>query len=125
MQNAVFAEFRYRALIVGAGAALLIVFSVLAEEPLPQLERLKTSPVLRHLKPNPINGAPKTDAERTVAQMHVPEGFKVEVIAAEPDLHQPVAFAWDERGRIWIVEAYSYPTKRPAGEGLDKIVILS
>jgi putative membrane-bound dehydrogenase-like protein len=106
-------------------AALLTASALFAEEPLPQLERLKTSPVLRHLKPNPTNAAPKTDAERTVAQMHLPEGFKVEVIAAEPDVHQPVAFAWDERGRIWLVEAYSYPTKRPAGEGLDKIVILS
>ena len=92
---------------------------------MPQLERLQSSPVLRHLKSNPTNAAPKTDPERTVAKMFVPEGFKVELIAAEPDLHQPVAFAWDERGRIWIVEAYSYPTKRPPGEGLDKVIILS
>lgn len=96
-----------------------------AEDPLPQVERLQSSPVLRHLKPNPVSGAPKTAAERTLAQMYVPEGFKVELIAAEPDIHQPIAFAWDERGRIWVVEAYSYPTKRPAGEGLDKVVILA
>ena len=115
----------HRVAVTAGCVSLLFVFSLRAEEPLPQLERLNTSPVLRHLKPNPTNGAPKTDAERTVAQMYVPEGFKVEVIAAEPDLHQPVAFAWDERGRIWVVEAYSYPTKRPAGEGLDKIIILS
>src|SRR6187431_403546 len=103
-----------------------LIFSgslALAEDPLPQIERLKTSPVLRHLKPNPVTGDPKTGPEKTVAQMHVPEGFRVEVVAAEPDLHQPVAFAWDERGRIWVVEAYSYPTKRPAGQGLDKVVI--
>src|SRR5688572_13339371 len=96
--------------------ALLAASASFAEEPLPQLERLKTSPVLRHLKPNPTNAAPKSGAEQTVSQMHLPEGFKVEVIAAEPDLHQPVAFAWDEKGRLWVVEAYSYPTKRPAGE---------
>jgi len=104
---------------------LLSVSSLRAEDPLPQIERLTSSPVLRHLKPNPTSGAPKTDADRTVAQMHLPDGFKVEVIATEPDVRQPVAFAWDERGRLWIVEAYSYPQKRPAGEGLDKIVILS
>ena len=57
--------------------------------------------------------------------MYVPEGFKVEVIASEPDVQQPVAFAFDERGRIWIAEAYSYPQKRPPGQGLDKIIILS
>src|SRR5689334_10873377 len=106
--------------IAGISTALVAAVSLHAEEPLPQLERLKTSPVLQHLKPNPTNGTAKTDGEKTVAQMFVPEGFKVEVIAAEPDVKQPVAFAWDERGRIWVVEAYSYPQKRPAGEGLDK-----
>jgi len=109
-----------------AGACLFVtVPGTRAEDALPQLERLQSSPVLRHLKPNPTNAAPKTAPERTVAQMYVPEGFKVELIAGEPDLHQPIAFAWDERGRIWVVEAYSYPTKRAPGEGLDKVVILS
>src|SRR4051794_39905473 len=103
--------------------ALLLSMPALAEEPLPSVERLKTSPVLQHLKPNPQNGPARTAPEQTVAQMYVPEGFRVELVAGEPDLHQPVAFAWDERGRIWVVEAYSYPTKRPAGQGLDKIVI--
>ena len=112
-------------LFCGRTLAFFTAFTVCAEEPLPQVERLKSSPVLRHLQPNPMPGQLKSDAERTVAQMYVPEGFKVEVIAAEPSLHQPVAFAWDERGRIWVVEAYSYPTKRPPGEGLDKIVILA
>lgn len=96
---------------------------LLAEPPLPQVERLKTSPVLQHLKPNPMPAPPRTPAEQTVAQMYLPEGFRAELVVAEPDLHQPVAFAFDERGRIWVAEAYSYPTKRPAGEGLDKMVI--
>ncbi len=94
-----------------------------AEEPLPSVERLKSSPVLRHLKLNPMPEPPRSPADQTVAQMYLPEGFRAESIIAEPDLHQPIAFAWDERGRIWVAEAYSYPTKRPAGQGLDKIVI--
>src|SRR5882672_10418556 len=125
MQVHRFGSVRCRYVLAVACLAFLNILFLMAEPPLPQLERLKTSPVLRHLRPNPTDAAPKNDAERTVNQMHVPEGFKVEVIAAEPDLHQPVAFAWDDRGRIWVVEAYSYPTKRPAGQGLDKIVILS
>ncbi len=94
-----------------------------AEDPLPSADRLQSSPVLRHLKPNPMPAPAKTGPEETVAQMHVPEGFRVELVAGEPDLQQPVAFAWDERGRIWVAEAYSYPTKRPNGQGLDKLVI--
>jgi putative membrane-bound dehydrogenase-like protein len=112
----------------GAVATILaflgIAGTTTAEEPLPGVERLKTSPVLQHLAPNPTT-APRTDAEQTVSRMYVPEGFKVEVIASEPDLCQPVAFAWDDRGRIWVVEAFSYPAKRPPGEGLDRVVILS
>ncbi len=95
-----------------------------AEDPLPSASRLQSSPVLRHLLPNPVTHAPTNAAERTVAAMHVPAGFRVDLIAAEPELQQPVAFAWDERGRIWIAEAMSYPSKRPDGQGQDRIVIL-
>lgn len=94
-----------------------------AEPALPSKDRLQSSPVLRHLKPNPIASAPRTPAEETVAQMHVPEGFRVSLIASEPEVHQPIAFAFDDRGRLWVAEGYSYPTKRPAGKGLDRLVI--
>lgn len=109
------------------GALVLSVFgfTTYAEDPLPSADRLQSSPVLRHLKPNSLRTPAKTGPEQTVAQMHVPDGFRVDLVAGEPDLHQPVAFAWDERGRIWVAEAYSYPTKRPAGQGLDKLVILA
>jgi putative membrane-bound dehydrogenase-like protein len=105
-------------------AALLCaaLVSVRSEEPLPQVERLQSSPVLRHLKPNPHRAMEGVAAE-TVNQMHVPEGFSAEVVVAEPDLHQPIAFAFDERGRIWVAEAYSYPQRQPEGEGKDKLVI--
>jgi putative membrane-bound dehydrogenase-like protein len=115
-----------RWIVSRAGALALATGSLAwlawAEDPLPNVERLKSSPVLRHLKPNPVAVA-KTPPEQTLAQMYLPDGFRAELVVAEPDLHQPVAFAFDERGRIWVAEAYSYPTKRPAGEGLDKLVI--
>src|SRR3954468_7836546 len=110
-------------LSVAALTLALLLLTGAAEEPLPSVKRLQSSPVLRHLKPTPVLSPPQSAPEQTVGQMYVPEGFRVELVAGEPDLHQPVAFAWDERGRIWVMEAYSYPTKRPAGQGLDKIVI--
>src|SRR5262245_11146918 len=54
-----------------------------AENPLPDVERLKSSPVLRHLKPNPMPSPPRTPAEQTLAQMYLPEGFRAELIASE------------------------------------------
>jgi putative membrane-bound dehydrogenase-like protein len=94
-----------------------------AEDPLPNVERLQSSPVLRHLRPNPMPAPARTGPEQTVGRMFVPEGFRAELVAGEPDLQQPVAFAFDERGRIWVAEAYSYPQKQPAGKGRDKLVI--
>ncbi|HEV3167869.1 MAG TPA: PVC-type heme-binding CxxCH protein [Isosphaeraceae bacterium] len=37
-----------------------------------------------------------------------PEGFQVKVFAAEPDVRNPVAMAWDSRGRLWVAENYTY-----------------
>ena len=56
--------------------------------------------------------------------MQLPGGFKAELIAAEPDLVQPIAFTFDERGRIWVVEGNSYPQPREVGKGQDRIKIL-
>ena len=55
--------------------------------------------------------------------MILPPGFKVDVIAAEPDVVQPIAMCWDERGRLWVAEGNSYPQKRPEGKGQDRILI--
>ena len=46
--------------------------------------------------------------------MTVPPGFRVELVAAEPDIVNPVAMTFDERGRIWITESLEYP-RRQAG----------
>tara|TARA_B100001964_G_scaffold150838_1_gene166000 strand:+ start:9689 stop:15256 length:5568 start_codon:yes stop_codon:yes gene_type:complete len=77
------------------------------------------NPILSHLVPNP-----GTHENQTVAGMMVPEGFVVDLIAEEPDLTQPIAFTFDERGRLWVVEAHSYPQRQPEGKGKDRIVIL-
>ena len=36
------------------------------------------------------------------------DGFRVSVFAAEPDVQNPIAMAWDPRGRLWIAENYTY-----------------
>jgi putative membrane-bound dehydrogenase-like protein len=66
-------------------------------------------------------GQSPADALKT---MQLPGGFKAELIAAEPDLVQPIAFTFDERGRIWVVEGNSYPKPREMGKGQDRIKIL-
>lgn len=64
-------------------------------------------------------------AAEAIKRMSLPEGFRARVIAAEPDLTQPIAMAIDERGRIWVAEAHAYPIRQPEGEGRDRIVIFA
>lgn len=63
-------------------------------------------------------------AEEAVRVATMPPGFAMHVFAAEPDVRQPIAFALDHRGRIWVAEGYCYPKRRPEGEGFDRILVL-
>src|SRR5690606_1395869 len=58
-----------------------------------------------------------------VAAMTVPEGFTVSLAAAEPDVIRPIAFTMDDRGRLWVVEAMTYPVRAPGDEGKDRVLI--
>jgi putative membrane-bound dehydrogenase-like protein len=51
--------------------------------------------------------------EEAANAMTVPDGFKVSLFAGEPDVHQPIAFCIDHRGRLWVVEAFTYPRRNP------------
>jgi putative membrane-bound dehydrogenase-like protein len=62
--------------------------------------------------------------EEAPGKMTVPEGFKVTLFAGEPDVVQPMAFTFDDRARLWVVECFSYPKWVPPGQpGPDRIVI--
>ncbi|MCA9063961.1 MAG: DUF1080 domain-containing protein [Planctomycetaceae bacterium] len=87
--------------------------------------RSTSNPLLQHLVPNPVSQKRTRAGDETIAQMSVPPGFSVDVIAAEPDLHQPMAFTFDAKGRLWVVEGHCYPQRRPEGEGLDRILIFT
>jgi putative membrane-bound dehydrogenase-like protein len=50
---------------------------------------------------------PLTPAQ-AAAGFRGPEGFRAGVFAAEPDVRNPVAMAWDPRGRLWVAENFTY-----------------
>lgn len=66
--------------------------------------------------PNPL---PAEKAARTSVLL---DGFQMSVFAAEPDVIQPISFAIDSRGRVWVAEALNYGTWQPTGR--DRVVIL-
>jgi putative membrane-bound dehydrogenase-like protein len=56
---------------------------------------------------------------------HLADGLKIELVAAEPDIVSPVAVAWDEFGRMIVVEMLDYP--HGPGEGkkfLSRVKVL-
>lgn len=65
---------------------------------------------------------PPSPAE-SLAKIRVPDGFHVSLFAAEPDIRQPIAMAFDDRGRLWVAECYSYPNWKQ--EKTDRILIFN
>ncbi len=58
------------------------------------------------------HAAPESSAlspEESLATLRVPTGYEVRLVAAEPLVLDPVAFDWDARGRLWVVEMADYP----------------
>ncbi len=51
--------------------------------------------------------------DKAAQVMTVPDGFTVSLFAGEPDVQQPIAFTFDDRGRLWVCEAFCYPTRKP------------
>ncbi len=92
-----------------------------------EMSRQTQSPVLWHLRDNPAkpSAVKNESAQKTVADMKLTPGFQAELIAAEPDVTQPIAFCIDERGRLWVLEGHSYPNKQPEGKGKDRVVIFA
>ncbi len=47
---------------------------------------------------------------------HVPPGFAVQLVAAEPEIQKPLNLAFDAAGRVWVTgsQLYPWPAKRDA-----------
>lgn len=71
--------------------------------------------------PKPANSQEETikplTPEEALKSLQLPPGFKATLFAAEPAVQQPIAMAWDERGRLWVAECYTYAE---ASKGFDK-----
>lgn len=53
---------------------------------------------------------PPKSPEEALASFRVRPGFRVELVAAEPVVVDPIAFDWAADGRLWVVEMRDYPT---------------
>ena len=55
-----------------------------------------------------IPAAPALSVGEALKSFTLPPGFRIEVVAAEPLVHDPVAMAFDARGRLWVAELGAY-----------------
>lgn len=67
-------------------------------------------------------GSEPPSAQDVTKGWKLPPGFKATLFAGEPDVRQPIDMKFDDRGRLWVAEAYSYQEWKRKGE--DRIIIL-
>ncbi|MEC9475530.1 MAG: c-type cytochrome [Planctomycetota bacterium] len=71
--------------------------------------------------------APVLSPEQALDSFQVAPGFHVELVASEPQVVDPIAIAWDEKGRLWAVELRAY-MRTIDGDGetdpLGQVVVL-
>nr|WP_075089742.1 PVC-type heme-binding CxxCH protein [Verrucomicrobium spinosum] len=48
------------------------------------------------------------DRRRVAQEAEPSSGFKATLFAAEPDVNNPIACCWDEKGRLWVAENFTY-----------------
>jgi putative heme-binding domain-containing protein len=66
------------------------------------------------------------DPEVERKSFKLPEGYEINLWASEKDfpLHNPLAMAWDTKGRLWVTTMPSYPHVLPGVTPNDKVLIL-
>ncbi len=73
---------------------------------------------------DPGNPQPISPHE-ALKRLRLPDGFRATLFAAEPDVQQPIALAYDDRGRLWVAECYTYAEQKVnfAPDQRDRIII--
>lgn len=52
--------------------------------------------------------APILSPQKAIASFRLPPGFRIEAVATEPLVEDPVTCGWDADGRLWVVEMRGY-----------------
>jgi hypothetical protein len=67
----------------------------------------QSSPVNRPWPPGVqkvSNESPVLTPDEALTTFFMPPGYRVELVASEPLIHDPTAVDWDPQGRLWVVE---------------------
>ena len=50
--------------------------------------------------------------EESAGKFRLPDDYGVSVWSGEPKVQNPIAMAWDEKGRMWVAENYTYGSRK-------------
>ena len=67
---------------------------------------------------------PDPDPEIERKTFVVPDGFEVNLFAADPMLAKPIQMNFDPAGRLWVAASEVYPQIKPGQPATDRVLIL-
>lgn len=65
---------------------------------------INPDPVIKHLSP-----------EESLKTMYVPKGYKIQLVASEPLINEPVTVVWDGSGKMYVAQMMTYMQDIDAG----------
>lgn len=71
-----------------------------------------------------LKDIPLPDPEEERQSFVLPEGFTVNLFAADPSIHKPIQMNFDNQGRLWVAASEVYPHIEPGKPAVDKVLIL-
>ncbi|MEJ7741016.1 MAG: PVC-type heme-binding CxxCH protein [Chitinophagaceae bacterium] len=95
-------KLRNNSKIVGAVAFAMLVFTCIV--PRNSVQDEPQQPPAFNPNPSPAYLSPAQSAKT----MYLPKGYRLELVAAEPMIKEPVAITWDGNARMYVAEMITY-----------------
>jgi putative membrane-bound dehydrogenase-like protein len=107
-------------------SAAAIVLAVLAVSGLRAQSSIANRPWPPGIQKVPAE-SPALSPEEALKSFYMPPGYRVELVASEPLIQEPVALDWDTEGRLWAVEMPGFMadiTGSNEHEPIGRVVVL-
>src|SRR5437764_2588608 len=64
--------------------------------------------------------------EQELKTFRLPEGFKIQLVASEPEINKPINIALDAKGRLWVTSTveYPFPVRDPNAKPRDSVKVI-
>src|SRR4051812_2302383 len=62
--------------------------------------------------------------EGQLKKFHLPPGFEIQLVCAEPDVRKPINMSFDSRGRLYFTQSveYPFPAKQPSARDEVRVI---